>query len=49
MRLREGQPAPLFEGYDLYERYVNLSHYAGRMVLVSFYRAAVCPLCNVRL
>jgi peroxiredoxin Q/BCP len=49
MRLREGQPAPLFEGYDLYGRYVNLAHYAGRMVLVSFYRAAICPLCNVRL
>jgi hypothetical protein len=34
---------------DVYGRRVELSNYRGRAVLVSFYRAAVCPLCNLRL
>jgi hypothetical protein len=34
---------------DVYGRRIELSNYRGRAVLVSFYRAAVCPLCNLRL
>jgi hypothetical protein len=34
---------------DFFGRRVVLSSYRGRSVLVSFYRAAVCPLCNLRL
>ena len=49
MRLKAGQPAPNFTERDMYERTVSLSQYWGRKVLLSFYRAAVCPLCNLRL
>lgn len=33
---------------DIYGRRVALADYAGRKLLLSFYRAAVCPLCNIR-
>lgn len=49
MRLKVGQPAPLFDVTDLYGRRISLRAYVGRPVLLSFHRAAVCPLCNVRL
>lgn len=49
MRLKPGQPAPIFIGRDMYERTVSLAQYQGRKVLLSFHRAAVCPLCNLRL
>lgn len=49
MRLREGQVAPGFDMWDIYGRRATLNAYAGRSVLVSFHRAAVCPLCNLRL
>jgi thioredoxin-dependent peroxiredoxin len=49
MRLRVGQAAPLFTVYDIIGRPVPLARYAGTKVMISFYRAAVCPLCNVRL
>ena len=49
MRLREGQVAPGFDLFDIYGRRVALNWYLGRSVLVSFHRAAVCPLCNLRL
>lgn len=48
MRLRPGQPAPLFDTIDIYGRRVRLEDYYGYKVLVSFHRAAVCPLCNMR-
>lgn len=49
MRLQPGQIAPFFAVTDAYGRSVSLTDYAGRRLLVSFYRAAVCPLCNFRL
>ena len=49
MRLKTGQLAPNFTQRDMYERTVSLSQYWGRKVLLSFHRAAVCPLCNLRL
>ena len=33
---------------DIYGRNISLASYLGRSVLVSFNRAAVCPLCNLR-
>jgi hypothetical protein len=33
----------------MYEHPVSLSQYWGRKILLSFYRGAVCPLCNLRL
>jgi thioredoxin-dependent peroxiredoxin len=49
MRLKTGQLAPLFTQPDMYGRAVSLAQYRGRQVLLSFNRAAVCPLCNLRL
>lgn len=43
-----GQRAPNFDVVDIYGRHVSLIEYVGKRVLLSFYRAAVCPLCNVR-
>jgi len=48
MKLRQGQYAPTFATRDLYGRPLSLEAYRGQMVLISFNRAAVCPLCNVR-
>jgi peroxiredoxin len=39
----------LFARTDVYGRPVALQDYAGRHLLLSFYRAAVCPLCTLRL
>ena len=49
MRLRPGRMAPPFNAVDLYGRRVSLLEYANVRVLLSFFRAAVCPLCNLRL
>lgn len=49
MRLKPGSPAPLFAGTDVYGRPVALENYVGWHLLLSFYRAAVCPLCTLRL
>lgn len=49
MRLRAGQFAPDFDVSDIYGRRVALERYRGRLTLLSFHRAAVCPLCNLRL
>src|SRR5258706_14333298 len=48
MRLRTGQVAPSFQAIDIYGRRVALSQYRGTNLLLSFNRAAVCPLCNIR-
>ncbi|HET9109928.1 MAG TPA: redoxin domain-containing protein [Ktedonobacterales bacterium] len=48
MKLRPGQLAPSFAMRDMSGRAVSLADYRGASVLISFNRAAVCPLCNVR-
>ncbi len=48
MRLRVGQPAPRFVLPDLNGQPIDLRRYYGAHVLLSFNRAAVCPLCNIR-
>ncbi|MFI5273850.1 MAG: redoxin domain-containing protein [Ktedonobacterales bacterium] len=48
MRLRPGQLAPQFEVRDIYGQRIRLADYAGSKVLLSFHRAAVCPLCTMR-
>lgn len=49
MRLAVGQMAPEFATHDLYGRPVALQSYQGAYVLLSFYRFAVCPVCNIRM
>ena len=47
-RLRHGDSAPDFSGYDLLDQPARLGDYRGRWLLLSFYRYASCPLCNLR-
>ena len=48
-RLKPGKPAPPFEAWDISgTQPINLQRYRGRYVLLSFYRYASCPLCNLR-
>jgi peroxiredoxin Q/BCP len=47
-RLFAGQMAPAFETVDHFDRPVSLTALRGRRVLLSFYRYASCPLCNMR-
>lgn len=48
MRLIPGSPAPRFATTDFLGTPVDLAAFRGRRVLVSFYRYASCPLCNLR-
>ncbi len=48
MRLEPGTPAPRFCRQDHLGQTVDLDHYQGRRVYVSFHRFAACPLCNIR-
>lgn len=48
MRLKAGDLAPSFSATDIYGQPIALNMLAGHRLLFSFYRAAVCPLCNLR-
>lgn len=48
MRLTEGQSAPDFSVTDIYGNPVSLQDFAGKKVMLSFYRYASCPFCNLR-
>lgn len=48
MKLQAGQMAPDLEVLDLSGHLVSLRALRGRAVLLSFYRYASCPLCNLR-
>lgn len=49
MRLEAGQPAMDFEVDDIHGDRVALRDYAGKKLMLSFYRYASCPLCNLRI
>ncbi len=48
MRLTKKQTAPDFSRYDLYDIAINSQELRGKKVLLSFYRYASCPFCNLR-
>lgn len=48
MRLQAGRPAPDFLRPDISGKTIRLSDYRGRYLLLSFYRYASCPFCNLR-
>lgn len=47
-RLKDGDTVRSFETADMRGRRVELTGQPGRHVLLSFYRYASCPLCNLR-
>jgi len=46
--LNANQVAPDFVVEDVFGTSVNLKAYHGKKVILSFYRFATCPLCNLR-
>lgn len=48
MKLKPGQQAPLFSAPDALGQTIDLNAYQGRKVMVTFYRFASCPFCNLR-
>ncbi|MES2919430.1 MAG: peroxiredoxin-like family protein [Pseudomonadota bacterium] len=48
MKLSPGAPAPIFSLPDLHGQATGLQQYRGRKLLLSFYRYASCPFCNLR-
>ena len=49
MTLRQGEQAPRFAVTDVFGQRVDLMDYAGHKTMVSFYRFASCPFCNIRI
>jgi len=48
MRIRDGEPARDFQVEDLFGRMISLEDFRGKRLMLSFYRYASCPLCNLR-
>lgn len=48
MKLQQGQAAPDFNVLDIFDTPISLQDYAGQKLLISFYRFASCPFCNLR-
>lgn len=48
MRLIEGQKAKEFKTSDIFDNEIKLESFKGKKILLSFYRYASCPLCNLR-
>lgn len=48
MKLSPGDAAPGFRLEDLHGNPVSLEQFRGRKLLLSFYRYASCPFCNLR-
>lgn len=49
MRLAVGDSAPDFQVEDIFGNLIGLQDFLGRKLLISFYRYASCPLCNLRI
>lgn len=49
MRMQPGQIAPDFTINDIFGNPVRLQAFRGKKILLSFYRYASCPLCNLRI
>ena len=47
MRLQAGEFAPALVAVDLFGQQVDLSQLRGQRVMLSFYRYASCPICNL--
>lgn len=48
MKIELGQQAPDFEVYDIYGARYSLESLRGKNILLSFFRDATCPFCNLR-
>jgi thioredoxin-dependent peroxiredoxin len=48
MQIQAGAPAPHFRVEDIFGSPIELSDYAGKSLLLSFFRNAACAICNLR-
>ncbi len=48
MRMQPGQPAKDFTIEDILGNTIALTDYRDKHLMLSFYRYASCPLCNLR-
>ncbi|HUT86973.1 MAG TPA: peroxiredoxin-like family protein [Candidatus Heimdallarchaeota archaeon] len=48
MRIQSGEQAKPFEVTYIFDRTISLEDYRGKRLMLSFYRYASCPLCNLR-
>jgi thioredoxin-dependent peroxiredoxin len=48
MALHRGIPAPAFQAEDVWGHPIALADYAGKPLLLSFFRNGACALCNLR-
>lgn len=48
MKIELGQPAPDFEVFDVHGERYSLKSLEGKNILLSFFRDATCPFCNMR-
>ena len=49
MQIQTGQAAPDFDVRDIFDNRFSLNDFKGKKLLLSFYRYASCPLCNLRI
>ena len=49
MRLKPGDKAPPFSTETINGRTISLEEFAGKPVLLMFYRYPSCPMCNLRI
>jgi thioredoxin-dependent peroxiredoxin len=48
MKLKQNQPAPIFNLKDVFDRQIDLQKYRHKKVYLGFFRHAACPFCNLR-
>jgi thioredoxin-dependent peroxiredoxin len=48
MHIQPGTPAPDFRAEDIFGAPVDLRDFAGKALLLSFFRNAACAICNLR-
>ena len=48
MKVHDGEPAREFLVEDLFGNKISLEDFKGKRLMLSFYRYASCPLCNLR-
>lgn len=49
MKLRSGQKAPSFIVNDIWDNTIDLSEVDSEKILLSFFRYAECPMCNLQI
>lgn len=49
MKLTSGQKAPMFVVKDIFGNTVDLNQFENKKILLSFFRYAECPMCNLQI